>query len=278
MENNVVHSFGSLSEEWIISFELMITELHDGTFNIIRVGDSSGSRIALIFLTKQSSALEVRVAIEAKDDDYYIGVSEKTNPIPLNTWTEISLFVQEEQDGSYAFYVLVDNAMAISAPIWEPKIHSNVNIYASDNLMTAAHARIRNIEVDHSPIDPYSVNLDMGTCNNGAWSTWKNRDDPGKTYDSETIEDFATDYNDEFQGTDLCANPIAAQSRILGTTDMSTTEDVQFSSNGLKCENTVQTNGKCSDYEVRFCCAQKGNYKTNNHFLLRSFIFISFDL
>ena len=90
------------------------------------------------------------------------------------------------------------------------------------------------------------------------WSSWKDRDDPSWSFDAETIEDFAKDYSDGFQGSDLCANPIAAQSRISGSTDMSTTEDVEFSSNGLTCENTKQTDGKCSDYEVRFCCPQKG--------------------
>ena len=104
------------------------------------------------------------------------------------------------------------------------------------------------------------------------WSSWKDRDDPSWSFDAETIEDFAIDYSDDFRGTDLCANPIAAQSRILGTTDISTTEDVQFSLNGLRCKNTEQRDGKCSDYEVRFCCPEKGklinlaNYQKKNHF------------
>ena len=126
-----------------------------------------------------------------------------------------------------------------------------------------------------------SVNLDIGTCDNGAWSNWKDRDDPNGNFDAETIENFATDYSDEFQGTDLCANPIAAQSRILGTTDMSTTEHVQFSSNGLRCKNSEQTDGKCSDYEVRFCCPQKsklsnsGNFQETIIFLAGLYIYVS---
>lgn len=125
---------------------------------------------------------------------------------------------------------------------------------------------VSNYILEPTNILPVSVKLNIGTCNidfsdikHGTWSNWRNRDNPWSGYsDTERIEDFATDYGRYFEKTDLCINPIAAQSRILGSTNMSTTENVQFSLKGLECKNFEQTSGRCSDYEVRFCCPQKG--------------------
>ena len=124
----------------------MITELHDGIFNIIRVGDSIVSRFPAIYLKDKSSALEVRMA-EGETGN----LSFKSNPIPLNTWTHVWLFVQQEKDGGYAFNVVIDNANVHWERIPDPTTYSNVNIYASDDLQTAAHARIRDIEHETTP-------------------------------------------------------------------------------------------------------------------------------
>ena len=103
----------------------------------------------------------------------------------------------------------------------------------------------------------FSETLDIGKCSDGTWSSWKDRDNPSGNYDAEEITDFAKNHNNEFQETDLCSKPTAAQSRILGTTDMSTTENVHFGLNGLRCKNSEQPNGRCKDYEVRFCCVSR---------------------
>ena len=149
-KNNVVYDVGTLYEEWSISFDLMITELHAGIFNIIRVGDSLVSRIPAIYLKDMSSALEVRLAQTADLADTG-NLSFKSNPIPLNTWTHVWLFVQQEEDGGYAFYVVIDNVTALRELIPDPTTYSNIFIYASDDLQTAAHARIRNLEHETSP-------------------------------------------------------------------------------------------------------------------------------
>ena len=128
----------------------MITELHAGIFNIIRVGDSLVSRIPAIYLKDMSSALEVRLAQTADLADTG-NLSFKSNPIPLNTWTHVWLFVQQEEDGGYAFYVVIDNVTALRELIPDPTTYSNIFIYASDDLQTAAHARIRNIVHETSP-------------------------------------------------------------------------------------------------------------------------------
>ena len=142
-KNNVVYNVGTLYEQWSISFDLMITELHDGIFNIIRVGDSIGSRLPAIYLKNKSSALEVRL-----DEG---NLAFKTNPIPLNSWTHVWMSVKHENDGSYALNVVIDNVPAFWEQIPHPTIYSNVNIYASDDFQLVAHARIRNIEHETSP-------------------------------------------------------------------------------------------------------------------------------
>jgi len=88
--------------------------------------------------------------------------------------------------------------------------------------------------------------LNVGSCT-GKWSSWKDRDNPTIVGDFEQLKDFPlTD--------DLCLYPVAAQARIIGSTNLSTTELVKFSLNGFFCRNADQPKGSCSDYEVRFCC------------------------
>ena len=118
----------------------------------------------------------------------------------------------------------------------------------------------------------FSGQLDVGSCNNGKWGTWKDRDDPSGQYDEETIEGFAQGFSHSgFEGTDMCQNPIAAQARIIGSTDFSTTENVHFGLSGLSCANGFNrqqdmSGPGCSDYEVRFCCVQEGKYRKTNYF------------
>jgi len=93
----------------------------------------------------------------------------------------------------------------------------------------------------------------VGECTgSGQWSTWKNRDNPRLSGDSELLIWWFTD-------DDLCLDPVAAEARIVGTTSLSITENVDFSLAGLICNNADQLSGRCSDYEVRFCCVETTN-------------------
>ena len=139
----MVYTVGSLFEEWTLSFDLMITELHDGIFNVIRVGDSIGSRLPAIYLKNKSSALEVRMLVNGAEHAF------KSDPIALNTWTKVELSVQEEQNGDYMFRMVIDDITKVDETKITPGDYGNINIYASDDLQTAASARIRNIHHDH---------------------------------------------------------------------------------------------------------------------------------
>ena len=92
--------------------------------------------------------------------------------------------------------------------------------------------------------------MSIGTCEqNSVWSTWDDRDDPSATGDWELL-------HVRHDARDLCANPIGAEARIIGNSDLLTSQNVQFTLGGLICQNTEQQpNEGCFDYEVRFCCA-----------------------
>ena len=92
------------------------------------------------------------------------------------------------------------------------------------------------------------ITLDIGQCG-GTWSSWDDRDQPSGTGDWELL-DYRSD------ASDICTNPVAAQGRIVGQTDMVTSQMVQLTLNGLICKNADQsTHESCLDYEARFCCA-----------------------
>ena len=142
----MVLAVGTLYEEWYFSFDLMITELHDGIFNVIRVGDSINSRLPAIYLKNKSSALEARMLIDGQEHAF------KSDPIPLNTWTKVELFVQQEQNGDYMFRMVIDDFTIVDeTQINYRSTYYGINIYATDGSQIAAHARIRNIHHETHP-------------------------------------------------------------------------------------------------------------------------------
>lgn len=143
-KNNVVKDIGVLYKTWSISFDLMPTELVDGIFNIIRVGDSSGTRIPAIFLKNKSSALEVRTIIDGKEH------AVKTDAIPLNEWTHVEM-VQMERLNFYEFIIRINNVEVHRKQVNEPVEYDDVKVYASDQFQAVGHARIRNLIHESNP-------------------------------------------------------------------------------------------------------------------------------
>ena len=95
------------------------------------------------------------------------------------------------------------------------------------------------------------------------WSEWHNRDDPSGQADSELLGSFnlfpdSYGYMQDGLPGDMCANPIAAQARVVGTHQNTTSQNVRFGLDGLWCINMEQPGSEqCNDYEIRFCCPGK---------------------
>jgi len=89
-----------------------------------------------------------------------------------------------------------------------------------------------------------------GECNldTSTWTNWISRDLPSGTGDWELYLDVVN------EGRPVCEDPTAVEGRIVGTTATSTTETVSFGLSGLVCKNNDQTDGRCEDYELRYCC------------------------
>ena len=92
--------------------------------------------------------------------------------------------------------------------------------------------------------------MSIGTCEqNSGWSTWDDRDDPSATGDWELL-------HLRHDARDLCAKPTGAEARIIGNSDLVTSQNVLLTLEGFICQNNnQQSNEGCLDYEVRFCCA-----------------------
>ena len=71
--------------------------------------------------------------------------------------------------------------------------------------------------------------MKIGECENGEWTSWDDRDDPSATGDWEPL----------YLGTaaEICDFPIAAEARIIGSSDLFTTQNVQLTLEDrvLKC-------------------------------------------
>jgi hypothetical protein len=97
----------------------------------------------------------------------------------------------------------------------------------------------------------------------GSWSPWYDRDDPSGSGDWETLTDLRK------QHPDLCDQPRTLDGRVrVSHVDAQLSgEDLSLSSPtvGLVCRNADQTDGRCLDYEVRFCCPHQGCRSQDNN-------------
>lgn len=87
-------------------------------------------------------------------------------------------------------------------------------------------------------------------CLLGEWSDFFDADDPGGVNGG------------DFELVQGCNLPSNIHARLLtGAPVESSGEVVHFNLGaGFKCVDSEQTDGSCSDYEVRFCCDEDGGY------------------
>lgn len=87
-----------------------------------------------------------------------------------------------------------------------------------------------------------------GDCQ-GRWTAWLNRDNPGGSGDYETLKDHV-------QAGKVCPQPKEIECRTRAGVDWRQSGEVYHcdARRGGYCTHREQTEGRCSDYEVRFCC------------------------
>jgi len=95
----------------------------------------------------------------------------------------------------------------------------------------------------------------VGSCRPGfgSWTSWHNRDSPGGSGDWET----RSGYRPMGKCTHGSVPPLAIQARLVGNKKSwrSTGEVMTVNPNaGLICKNRDQTDKRCENYEVRYCC------------------------
>ena len=89
----------------------------------------------------------------------------------------------------------------------------------------------------------------------GTWTKFFDQNNVDDTGDSETFRDL----NNAFPGQ-ICPSPSAVDAQVVETDrDYRTSGQVVQvdTSSGLLCLNEQQSNGRCLDYRVRFCCPSK---------------------
>lgn len=90
------------------------------------------------------------------------------------------------------------------------------------------------------------------TGGTGTWTAWLNRDDPSGTGDWETLDDFRA------AGINVCngAAPIGIDCATLAGVDYRNAGEVYSCTRGSGgiCQNALQNDGACLDYQVRFLC------------------------
>jgi len=97
----------------------------------------------------------------------------------------------------------------------------------------------------------------------GSWTAWHNRDRPGGSGDWEV--------RGLYQPEGTCVGnrlpPSAIQGRLVGNKKSWRSSGEVLSvdvDDGLICQNRLQTDGRCEDYEVRYCCSRAISLCPNN--------------
>ncbi|XP_077864756.1 uncharacterized protein LOC100367360 [Saccoglossus kowalevskii] len=92
-------------------------------------------------------------------------------------------------------------------------------------------------------------------CEDGEWTIWFDRDNPGTTGDWETTQDLIKQFEDK-----MCSNPSAIQVQTLdGIPAAYNGEIFSLYSPEVRfvCQMADQPDNTCLDYEVRFCCPEQ---------------------
>ncbi|XP_066268484.1 low-density lipoprotein receptor-related protein 2-like [Branchiostoma lanceolatum] len=85
-----------------------------------------------------------------------------------------------------------------------------------------------------------------------AWTAWFDRDDPSGAADNEILSVIR-----HYNPGQICEAPTQIEARVRSSQqDASETGEVFefYNTTGFSCKNDDQTDGRCQDYEVRFCC------------------------
>nr|XP_006815648.1 PREDICTED: uncharacterized protein LOC100367360 [Saccoglossus kowalevskii] len=105
------------------------------------------------------------------------------------------------------------------------------------------------------PDDAFVVCCPNTECEDGEWTIWFDRDNPGTTGDWETTQDLIKQFEDK-----MCSNPSAIQVQTLdGIPAAYNGEIFSLYSPEVRfvCQMADQPDNTCLDYEVRFCCPEQ---------------------
>merc|ERR1712130_860200 len=199
---------------------------------------------------------EVRVCCEEQVDETSLVVGE----CKFGTWT--SWFDRDNPSGTGDWELLKDQGGVCERPTAvEARIIGSTAMTTTEVVtislagfvcqnVNQADRYCEDYEIRYCCGDDKATELTTGTCEGGKWSSWYDRDNPGGVGDWERI----IDHGGHEKLDDVCEFPAAAEARVVGTTNLDTTEVVDFTNQGLVCQNHLQADGRCNDYEVRWCC------------------------
>ncbi|KAK6189108.1 hypothetical protein SNE40_005147 [Patella caerulea] len=157
---------------------------------------------------------------------------------------------------------ICENPSAINAEIASiefPYYLTNEKVKISRN---SGLTCLRSDQTDNSCVD-YRVRFCCPKRNNNHWTEWVNRDSPSFSFDNERLKEIL-DGN-----FDVCTKPTSVEARLVATEEpyFTANEMVSISpSLGFICQNDLQVDGMCENYEVRFCCPDGKDYVVFTYF------------
>ncbi|XP_035690117.1 mucin-5AC-like [Branchiostoma floridae] len=174
---------------------------------------------------------------------------DRDNPSATGDW-EALVHLRPENPGQICFNPTAVHARVISTQVEASLTGQVIHWYDTTN----GFACVNRQQNDGEMCLEYEVRFCCPPCTN--WTPWFDRDNPGTTGDWEVLSHLRPENPGQ-----ICRSPTDIQARVIATGQdaFQTGEVFAFYdvTTGFVCRMKDQPDGKCLDYEVRFCCPRK---------------------
>jgi len=128
-----------LAKDWTVSVDIKLDSKTNGWTNLFHFTDNGnccgkGDRSPAVFIYSQSS----RMLIQSQHH------SSGNIELPLQKWANLKMQQKKETDGSYYFYIYLDNVQRYKRRTYHTAEYQGVKVYTSDPWYNVANAEMKN--------------------------------------------------------------------------------------------------------------------------------------
>ena len=140
-------SRGKQTKDYVISFDVKLTDTVPGWTNILRVfnveqnSGKIGTRIPAVFVHSRTTKLHICNAINGNGNNCF-----NSKPLPKNQYTTVVIQQTLKYNDRYRYSIEIGGEEVYTVTSINPRVYQNVKLFASDNYYNPAKGSIKNIK------------------------------------------------------------------------------------------------------------------------------------